>query len=631
MKPNVFRAIIAMMFGLAAGSSAQSAPFYLIKDVYPGPNDGTDVYLAADDAKLFFWGYDAADAKGNPWVSDGTASATGLIGSIEGSSANFDAFQEAFANNGLVYFVTDNGFDGYQVWRSDGTSAGTFELTTITGGLQSSRVQFAAVGNHVIFQGGNFSQGYAFMATDGTVAGTQVLSTALYANTCVVAAAPGTPQSGPMLCLGSSGPAIGIISTDGTAAGTTFVAVPALAGFDSASSTIAVNDIVYFAGQDSAHGIELWKTDGTQTGTVMIKDLFAGPNSSSPHELTRVDDRVFFVATTPDAGQELWVSDGTDVGTVRVKDINPGLQDSSPDRLTALNGIVYFVPSDGGTEGKELWRSDGTSAGTTLALGDFNTQPGIGAFDYSYNTVQEINHKLALVLNSTGGSYTAIPYVSDGTLSGTHPMDMTQSVLVSGSGLVPANGKLFASGQINHPSPSYGNELIATDAFASLGKTWCANPEQSVPDNDPNGISSHFHLPTYGGITRLSVSVDIGHTFVGDLQISLRHEQTATEVMLLDQPPDPINSGTCSGALLNIVFDDSAAASAQTSCSDNRPAYPLRQNFKSSSEALHLFNGESLKGDWTLSVDDVGANDRGVLHEWCMNFSTDVIFTDSFD
>jgi subtilisin-like proprotein convertase family protein len=178
---------------------------------------------------------------------------------------------------------------------------------------------------------------------------------------------------------------------------------------------------------------------------------------------------------------------------------------------------------------------------------------------------------------------------------------------------------------------SIGSELLATDAFATLGNIWCANPEQAIPDDLPAGLASRFHLPSHGGLAGLTVSVDIGHRNVGDLAITLRHEQTGTEVVLFDRPPDSANAAQyCPGDLLDIVFDDGAAGSVQDSCVDARLAYPRDEAFQPAN-ALAAFNGESLRGDWTLTAVDNAAGNIGILHEWCMSFTTDLVFADAFE
>jgi len=607
---------LLVLLAACAVPLAEAAPVRLVKDVYSGSSNGTSQYLVANDAKLFFWGNDpASPTAGAPFGSDGTSAGTGVIKQIGGSSEQFWLYQPRFANNGIVYFVANDGFFGNQVWRSDGTADGTFALTSTSGGLFSDQTDFIAVGGRVIFQGGNVGQGYALMVTDGSVVGTQVLTSAAHANS------PGVILNGRALFLGSNGSGSALIVSDGTPGGTSSFNVAGLNGFSGNLKTAlaAVNDVVYFGGSDATHGIELWKTDGSQGGTAIVKDLFLNSGSSTPQNLKRVDDRLFFSATTPDAGKELWTSDGSDGGTARVKDIRSGLQDSTPDMLTALNGILYFVAEDG-THGIELWRTDGTEAQTSLALGDFNTVTG--AFGSNYNTVQAINHKLALVLYPTGSSFATIPYVSDGTLGGTHPMDASQTATVFYSGLSAVNGRLLGSGTVQ-PS-NIGNELIGTDAFATLGNTWCANPEQPVPDNNGSGYASHFHLPGRGGITSLTVSVDLFHQRLGDLSLKLRHEQTATEIVLLDQP------AACTGKIADITFDDTAGSSAQTACASTRLAYARDGHF-GPVNPLAAFNGQLLEGDWTLTAVDHAATNVGILHEWCINFATDRLFADGFD
>jgi ELWxxDGT repeat protein len=72
--------------------------------------------------------------------------------------------------------------------------------------------------------------------------------------------------------------------------------------------------------------------------------------------LTDVSGTLFFRADDGTTGRELWRSDGTAAGTVLVKDINPGPASSSPNELTAVNGTLFFRADDG-TTGVELWKT----------------------------------------------------------------------------------------------------------------------------------------------------------------------------------------------------------------------------------------------------------------------------------
>ncbi|MCR4415180.1 MAG: Ig-like domain-containing protein, partial [Thermoguttaceae bacterium] len=100
------------------------------------------------------------------------------------------------------------------------------------------------------------------------------------------------------------------------------------------------------------------------------------PNRSDPSSIVSVtvngQEKVFFVADDGVHGHELWVSDGTPAGTMIVKDINPGPEGArgartwwGPDNLLAMNGLLYFVASEGYGHGWTLWSTDGTAAGTS--------------------------------------------------------------------------------------------------------------------------------------------------------------------------------------------------------------------------------------------------------------------------
>ena len=110
--------------------------------------------------------------------------------------------------------------------------------------------------------------------------------------------------------------------------------------------TTAVGGTVFFA-SGSASGVdnELYKSDGTESGTVMVKDINPG-GSSQPTELIAVGDTLFFRADDGTHGRELWKSDGTEAGTVMVKDIVPGTGSSgigdSSYMFTAVGDIVFF-------------------------------------------------------------------------------------------------------------------------------------------------------------------------------------------------------------------------------------------------------------------------------------------------
>jgi ELWxxDGT repeat protein len=200
-----------------------------------------------------------------------------------------------------------------------------------------------------------------------------------------------------------------------------------------------INGTLFFAANDGVHGDELWKSNGTAAGTVMVKDINPGPGSSYPQYLTNVNGELFFQATDGTHGYELWESNGTAAGTVMVKDINPGVGSSFPKYLTNVNGELFFQATDG-THGYELWQSNGTAAGTVMVK-DIN--PGI-AGSYPKN-LTNVNGTLFFSANDGADGYEL--WESSGTAAGTF---MVKDINSGSDGSYPkyltnVNGTLFFS------------------------------------------------------------------------------------------------------------------------------------------------------------------------------------------
>jgi ELWxxDGT repeat protein len=137
-------------------------------------------------------------------------------------------------------------------------------------------------------------------------------------------------------------------------------------GASSPDNLVNVDGTLFFNANDGSHGRELWKSDGTLAGTVLVKDIQAGSADgavSGSRTAVAVGNSLFFVANDRASGAELWKSEGTGAGTVLVADVNAGATGSSPQQLTNVNGTLFFT-ADNGVNGRELWKSDGTSAGT---------------------------------------------------------------------------------------------------------------------------------------------------------------------------------------------------------------------------------------------------------------------------
>ncbi|WP_435353923.1 ELWxxDGT repeat protein [Emticicia sp. SJ17W-69] len=306
-------------------SDGTDAGTVLVKDIY---NEfySYPKFLTNVNGTLFFTAGDEINGT-ELWKSDGTEAGTVMIKNIL-SGRGGSAPENLFNHNGVLYFFAYHNLYGYELWKSDGTEAGTVMVKDIYTGPNSSHSlyypnNFVSIDNTLYFTANNGINGSEVWKTNGTDLGT-VMVKDIY-----VGADNGV------------NPAI--------------------------DRLINMNGNIYFYANDGNFQEELWRSDGTEAGTVMVKDIAVGSNSSYPRDITKVNSTLFFSAANGINGVELWKSDGTAVGTVMVKDIyeNDNSYINSPKGFVDLNGTLYFVANNG-INGYELWKSNGTNAGTTL-------------------------------------------------------------------------------------------------------------------------------------------------------------------------------------------------------------------------------------------------------------------------
>ena len=121
-----------------------------------------------------------------------------------------------------------------------------------------------------------------------------------------------------------------------------------------------VSGTLFFDANDGVHGYELWRSGGTAQTTSLVKDINPGPANGlgvppgSDESLVNANGTLFFSANDGVHGRQLWESNGTAAGTIMVQDINPGPAGSYPQYMTNNNGTLFFSANDG-VFGQEPW------------------------------------------------------------------------------------------------------------------------------------------------------------------------------------------------------------------------------------------------------------------------------------
>lgn len=144
---------------------------------------------------------------------------------------------------------------------------------------------------------------------------------------------------------------------------------------------------------------------------------------------------------------------------------------------------------------------------------------------------------------------------------------------------------------------------------------YCATPNVAIPDNNNQGVSSTLTIGDPGTIEDLNVEIRVTHSFVGDLRAELRHVDTGTSPRLFDRPGSPPGAG-CSGDDIDATVDDEAPSPLEGACTTPGPVAilgPFRPD-----QPLAALDGQSLAGDWRLTISDRAGGNFGTLVEWCL-------------
>jgi ELWxxDGT repeat protein len=345
------------------------------------------------------------------------------------------------------YDATGN--DG--LWVSNGTAAGTYELTGIAGASTTAFDPFniTEINGEVLFMGTDTNGKLGIWTTNGTVAGTTEIAATGGINPLLPYGNPFAVLNGEALfgAQDASGN-YGLWVTNGAAAGTheiTGISGASASGIDPWAMT-AFNGEVLFDGTDASGNMGLWVTNGTAAGThelTGITGAWKGAIPGAPDGISGFlvmdiaalnSTEALFTGLDSNGLMGLWVTNGTAAGTHEITGIaNTDTSAPSgslflglePQYLTPYNGEMLFAGDDAsGNQG--LWVSNGTASGTYELTGPWEISNGSGSTSKTYGITPRdltlFNGKVYFdgqSFGSNGSNSLTGLWVTDGTNSGT--------------------------------------------------------------------------------------------------------------------------------------------------------------------------------------------------------------------
>jgi ELWxxDGT repeat protein len=286
-------------------SDGTKAGTRLVRDVNPGNASSRPRWLTSVGDTLFFTARDGEHGR-ELWRSNGTAGGTRLVRDFRTRAKVSPGWLTSF--RGRLFFASVGGGHGRELWRSNGTADGTRLVKDINPKKGSRPRLLTRVGRTLFLTANDGEHGQELWRSDGTASGTRLVRDILKGDR--------------------------------------------RAGYFGPYPLTDIGGTLFFGADDGVRGEGLWRSDGTGSGTKFLKGI-----ALLPHQAVNIGGTGFFAADDHDEfGWELWATDGSRSGTTLVRDINPGREDSRAGSLAAVGGTLFFSASDD-VHGDELWKA----------------------------------------------------------------------------------------------------------------------------------------------------------------------------------------------------------------------------------------------------------------------------------
>ena len=252
-----------------------------------------------------------------------------------------------------VFFTADDGSNGVELWKTNGTTVTLVKDINTSG--SSNPANLTVVGNDIYFSADDGLKGTELWKTNGTNSGTVLVKN--INTTAGVGSNPSqlTNVNGKLVFVADNGNSGSeLFYSDGTDAGTKFNDINTSTS-SSPTGLTTLGNLVFFAATQGGVGNELFYFNPVSEVLTLAANVDGAATSSSPQYITNAYGDLYFSATAAANGREVYKwSNGT---TTRVSDINSGAGSSTPLEFKVVASDLVFFANDG-TSGTELWKVD---------------------------------------------------------------------------------------------------------------------------------------------------------------------------------------------------------------------------------------------------------------------------------
>ncbi|AFL79585.1 regulatory P domain of subtilisin-like proprotein convertases [Aequorivita sublithincola DSM 14238] len=314
---------------------------------------------------------------------------------------------------------------------------------------------------------------------------------------------------------------------------------------------------------------------------------------------------------------------------LKLQPCSPGFVDGR-DAILAADQALY-----GGAHVCAIWEafarrglgfsaSQGSSSSKTDGTEAFDLPPNFS----SLNVIDEVCLSDGIQTGLSGGSPAGGTYSGPGVTDNGNGTTYTFDPAVGGPGLVTVTYMVndFCTGApttltddinvTNNPP-----EIICVGSgLIPMNGSQTSTAGVAIPDGNSTGVTVTMNVTEDVSITDLNVNVNITHSWVGDISVSIK-SPSGTTALIIDRPGRISSGFGCSGNNIVATLDDEAANPVEDECESSEPT--INGSF-SPNNPLSVFDGESTVGVWELKVIDNAGGDSGTLNTWGIEYGYEV-------